>query len=96
MFVGQLAANLLELCMKVVNLFTAPLFVLFFLALFVPWAKPRGGIAATIASISVAVGIAFFKLGGLEFLWTAPLSFVAGAVVGTLVSLPAEVGASSE
>lgn len=91
MFVGQLASNLLELCIKVVNLFTAPLFVLFFLALFVPWAKPRGGIAATIASISVAVGIAFFKLGGLEFLWTAPLSFVAGAAVGSLVSLPAEV-----
>ena len=63
-------------------------FVLFFLALFVPWAKPRGGIAATVVSIAVAVAIAFFKIGGLEFLWTAPLSFVAGAVVGCLISLP--------
>lgn len=90
MFVGQLASNLLELCIKVVNLLTAPLFVLFFLALFVPWAKPRGGIVATIASISVAVGIAFFKWGGLEFLWTAPLSFVVGAVVGMLFSLPVQ------
>jgi Na+/proline symporter len=88
MFVGQLAANLLELCIKVVNLLTAPLFVLFFLALFVPWAKPRGGIAATVASVSVAVCIGFFKLGGLEFLWTAPASFVAGIVVGSLASLP--------
>lgn len=87
MFVGQLASNLMELCIKVVNLLTSPLFVLFFLALFVPWAKPHGAIAATVASISVAVSIAFFKLGGLEFLWTAPLSFVAGAVVGILVSL---------
>jgi len=90
MFVGQLASNLLELCIKVVNLLTAPLFVLFFLALFVPWAKPRGGIAATLASITVAVGIAFFKWGGLEFLWTAPLSFVVGAVVGMLFSLPVQ------
>lgn len=87
MFVGQLATNLLELCIKVVNLLTAPLFVLFFLALFVPWAKPAGGVAATVASIGVAVGIAFFKLGGLEFLWTAPASFVAGVVAGSLVSL---------
>ena len=88
MCVGQLASNLLELCIKVVNLLTSPLFVLFFLALFIPWAKPRGGIAATVVSIAVAVAIAFFKIGGLEFLWTAPLSFVAGAVVGCLFSLP--------
>lgn len=88
MFVGRLAENLLELCIKVVNLLTSPLFVLFFLALFVPWAKPRGGIAATIASVGVAVGIAFFKLGGLEFLWTAPAALVVGIVVGSLVSLP--------
>ena len=88
MFVGQLASNLLELCIKVVNLLTAPLFVLFFLALFVPWANPRGAIAATFASVSVAVGIAFYKLGGLEFLWTAPVSLVVGIVVGSLASLP--------
>ncbi|MDA1056090.1 MAG: sodium/solute symporter [Planctomycetota bacterium] len=87
MFVGQLATNLLELCIKVVNLLTAPLFVLFFLALFVPWAKPRGGIAATVASVGVAVGIAFFKLGGLEFLWTAPAALVAGIMAGSVVSL---------
>lgn len=87
LFVGQLASNLLELCIKVVNLLTSPLFVLFFLALFVPWAKPHGGVAATIASVSVAVGIAFFKLGNLEFLWTAPAAFVTGAVVGSVVSL---------
>ncbi|MBI2807349.1 MAG: sodium/solute symporter [Planctomycetes bacterium] len=86
-FVGELASNLLELCIKVVNLLTAPLFVLFFLALFVPWARPLGGAAATVASVGVAVGIAFFKLGGLEFLWTGPAAFVAGVVVGSVVSL---------
>lgn len=87
LFVGQLATNLLELCIKVVNLLTAPLFVLFFLALFVRWSTPLGGIAATVASITVAVGIAFFKWGGLEFLWTSPCSLLAGILTGTAVSL---------
>ena len=67
---------------------SAPLFTLFFLALFIPWAKPRGAIAASIASVSVAVWIAFFKGFGLELLWTGPVSFVVGATVGMLVSLP--------
>ena len=34
--------NLVERCFKIVNLLTAPLFVLFFLALFVPWANAVG------------------------------------------------------
>ncbi len=87
MFVGELASNLLELCIKVVNLLTAPLFVLFFLAIFVPRATPAGGVAATVAGIGVAVSIAFFKVGGLEFLWTGPAAFVVGVVVGVVVSL---------
>ena len=87
LFVGQLATNLLELCIKVVNLLTAPIFVLFFLALFVRWATPWGAIAATFASVTTAVGIAFFRWGGLEFLWTAPAALVAGIATGALVSL---------
>lgn len=86
LFVGQLASNLLELCIKVVNLLTATLFVLFFLTMFVRWATPWGGIAATVTSITTAIGIAFFQWGGLEFLWTGPASFAAGIVVGSLVS----------
>ncbi|MDA0285552.1 MAG: sodium/solute symporter, partial [Planctomycetota bacterium] len=82
LYIGRLTEDLLELCIKVVNLLTSPLFVLFFLALFVRWSTPLGGIAATIASVTVAVGIAFFKWGGLEFLWTAPVSLLAGVVVG--------------
>ena len=35
--------NLLDVTVKVVNLFVAPLFVLFVLALFVPWATSLGG-----------------------------------------------------
>ncbi len=85
--VGGLAENLLELCVKVVNLFTAPLFVLFFLALFVPWATPLGAVCATIAGVATAISIAFVTDFGFSFLWTNPGSFVAGAVVGMLVSL---------
>ena len=59
---------------KVVNLLTAPIFVLFFLALFVRWSTPLGAVAATVASISVAVSIAFFKSLRLELLWTSPCS----------------------
>ena len=86
MFVGQLASNLLDLCIKVVNLLTAPLFVLFFLALFVRRSTPAGAIAATIAGVAVAVGIAFFQWWGLEMLWVGPVSLVVGIVVGTMVS----------
>ncbi|MBM4072654.1 MAG: sodium-coupled permease [Planctomycetes bacterium] len=85
--VGSLAGNLIELCFKVVNLLTAPLFVLFFLALFVKWSTPLGAVAATVASVSVAVGIAFFGLFGLsQLLWTAPCALVAGVLAGMIFS----------
>jgi SSS family solute:Na+ symporter len=84
--VGGLATNLLELCFKVVNLLTAPIFVLFFLALFVPRATPFAAVVATVASVTAAVVVAF----GWEakwFLWSPPAALVAGVVVGTLASL---------
>lgn len=87
MVVGRLGDNLIELCFKVVNLLTAPLFTLFFLALFVPWARPLGAVAATIGSVSVAIGIAYGKWWGLEMLWCTPISFLVGTIVGSLVSL---------
>lgn len=84
--VGGLATNLLELCFKVVNLLTAPIFVLFFLALFVPRATPLSAVAATAASVTAAVVVAF----GWEakwFLWSPPAALVTGITVGTLASL---------
>lgn len=87
MVVPAMASNLLELCIKVVNLLTAPIFVLFFLALFVPWATPLGGVVATAVGVAVSVGIAFFKIFGLEFLWITPCALVAGVAAGMLASL---------
>ncbi len=81
--VGGLDANLLELCFKVVNLLTAPIFVLFFLALFVPRATPLSAIAATLASVTSAAVVAFSPW----FLWSPPAALVAGVTVGTLTSL---------
>jgi len=84
--VGALASNLLELCFKVVNLLSAPIFVLFFLALFVTRATPLSAVAATVASVTTAAVVAF----GWEakwFLWSPPAALVAGATIGTLASL---------
>lgn len=86
LYVGQLGANLLELCFKVVNLLTAPLFVLFFLALFVPSASPLAAIVATVASVSAAAVLAF-GYEGQWFLLATPVALAAGVVVGTAVSL---------
>jgi hypothetical protein len=70
-----------------VDLLTAPLFVLFFLALFVPWATPAGGVASAVASISIAIAISFFQLFDLAMLWSAPCSLIAGIAAGMIVSL---------
>jgi SSS family solute:Na+ symporter len=84
--VGGLAGNLLELCFKVVNLLAAPIFVLFFLALFVPRATPTSAVAATVASVTAAAAVAF-GWGGRWFLWSQPAALTAGVAVGTLASL---------
>ena len=85
--VNQVGGNLLEIAYKVVNLLTAPLFILFFMALFVPWATAPGALAGGIASAAVAIGIGYFQWGGLSFLWIMPMALLTGVVVGPLVSL---------
>ena len=89
--VGCVEGNLIELCFKVVNLLTAPLFVLFFTAMFVPWATPFGALTGLGASVSVAIGIAYFDLLGLSFLWMMPASLLAGIAVAALVSAVGKV-----
>jgi len=83
--------NLIERCFKVVNLLTAPIFVLFFLALFVPWANAIGAWVGLAASIATAVAIAYSDDLGLNlrisFIWMMPSSLLVGIVVGSLFSL---------
>jgi solute:Na+ symporter, SSS family len=85
--VGMVSGNLLEVTYKIVNLPVAPLFVLFYMAMFVPWSTPFGTIVAAAASVAVAVGIAFFEFMGLSFIWIMPVSLIVGIVVGMLASL---------
>lgn len=85
-FISTVPGNLLDIIMKVVNLFVAPLFVLFFMALFVPFATERGTFIGGIASIATAIAIAFFAVFGITVLWIMPMALVVGIVVGTLAS----------
>ncbi len=58
---GMVYGNLLEVTYKEVNLLTAPLFGLFFMALFVPWATGPGTIASAVAGVTAAATINFWK-----------------------------------
>lgn len=90
LLVHHVHGNLLEICYKVVNLFTAPLFGLFFLAMFVPWANGPGALVGAACGVAVAVGINYWKeitgQPGISFLWAMPLSLLAEVVVGAIAS----------
>ncbi|OHB82509.1 MAG: hypothetical protein A2V98_17870 [Planctomycetes bacterium RBG_16_64_12] len=89
--VGLVEGNLLELAMKVVNLLTAPLFGLFFMAMFVRWATGPGTLVGAAFGVAVAVAISFWKdftgSEGIGFLWAMPLSLLVQIAVGMLASL---------
>lgn len=86
-----ISGNLIERCFKIVNLLTAPLFVLFFLALFVRRANPLGAWLGLTSSIATAICIAYAKDLGLpitlNFVWMTPCSLLVGVTVGTIVSI---------
>lgn len=86
LFVGYVEGNVLAITMKVVNLFVAPLFVLFFMALFIPFATQTATLIAGISSVAVAISIAFFEVFGVQFLWIIPFSLLTGIVIGVLLS----------
>lgn len=85
--VNRVSGNLLEVAGKMVNLLTAPLFVLFFMAFFIPWATPPGAFCAGVASAVVAIGVGHFGWFGLSFIWIMPTALLTGVTVGPLVSL---------
>jgi SSS family solute:Na+ symporter len=87
LFVGAARGNLIEICFRVVNLFVAPLSVLFLMAVFVPWATSFGTIVGSLCSSVVAIGIAFFQFLNLDFLWIMPGSLAAGMLSGMIASL---------
>jgi SSS family solute:Na+ symporter len=90
LLVHHVQGNLLEKCYKVVNLFTAPLFGLFFLAMFVPWANGGGALIGVACGVGVAVGINYWPEltghTGISFLWAMPLSLAVEVIVGAVAS----------
>jgi len=84
--VSKVEGNLYDIVVKVVNLFVTPLFVLFFLALFVSFATARGTLFGGLFSLLIAIAVAFFGFMGIELLFITPTSLVAGIVGGVLFS----------
>jgi SSS family solute:Na+ symporter len=93
--VGQIPGNFLEVTQKTVNLLTVPIFLLFLFALFVPFANAKGVWIGVIASVTVAVLIAFGgqifgqipgpddkPIDPVSFQWISPAALVVGLVVG--------------
>ncbi len=89
--VGLVSGNLLEVTYKVVNLLTAPLFGIFFMALFVRFATPFGTWIGAFVGIAVAVSINFWHdltgSPGISFIWGMPAALVLQIAAGCLASL---------
>jgi len=101
--VGYVEGNLLELIYKVVNLLTAPLFSLFFMALFIPWATSLGAMLGAVSGVLATVLVNYWRelaaagnhllnlgLGTeppISFLWGSPLGLLVAVLVGMLGSL---------
>ena len=91
-FVGLVQGNLIELCYKVVNLLVAPLFGLFFMAMFVRWATGVGTLVGAVAGLAVVIVISFWQeITGtkppISFVVAMPASLVVQVIVGMLASL---------
>lgn len=88
--IGCIKGNLLEMTYKTINLLTAPLFVPFFMAMFVPRAKPTAVFIGTLFSGATAALISYsqelFSVT-ISFLWIIPGSFIAGIAACWLLSV---------
>jgi solute:Na+ symporter, SSS family len=61
LYVSLVPGNIVELAYRVVNLLVAPLFMLFFMAMFVPWATTFGTWSGAVVSTLVAILIAYWE-----------------------------------
>lgn len=90
-FIYIVPGNLYEVGARVSNLLVSPLFIMFFMAMFIPWATVFGTWVATISSITIAVLIAYWELffgtTGPSFLLIMPGSLIVGVICGMIFSL---------
>ena len=82
--------NIMAMTVRTNHIFVAPLFGLFFMAMFVPFATPFGTAVGALAGCAVAVLIAFWDLitGGpaLSFQWISLISLIVNLVVAIPLS----------
>jgi SSS family solute:Na+ symporter len=79
--------NLLDKAYRFINLFTAPLFVLFFMAMFVPRATTFSAWVAGLMSGAAALSIAYTDVTGLSIFWIMPTALVTGITAGGIATL---------
>jgi SSS family solute:Na+ symporter len=88
--IGGVSGNIMEVTVRTNHIFTAPLFALFFMALFVRSATGFGTIFGALYGCGVAVAIAYWDVltGGptLSFQWISALSLVVSIGAGILLS----------
>ncbi|MBG85643.1 MAG: sodium-coupled permease [Verrucomicrobiales bacterium] len=93
-YIKHIPGNFLAVTNKTVNLLTVPIFLLFFFAMFVPFANTTGVWIGTIASVTVAALVAFSGmifgvdpetgLDPVSFQWISPAALVVGVTVGMI------------
>lgn len=87
----KVPGNIFEVTNKTNGLFVGPLFGLFFMALFVPFATSFGTIMGAVYGFTTAVLIAYWDVitgqPGLSFQWIIVVSLLAHIGVGSLLSL---------
>jgi SSS family solute:Na+ symporter len=87
---GHIRGNLLELTYKTTNLLSGPLFVPFFMSMFVRGAKPNatfiGTLMSGISAILVGFSYEIFSID-ISFLWIIPISFSVGVMISIVLSL---------
>jgi SSS family solute:Na+ symporter len=91
-FMAIVSGNLFEVSQKVVNLFVAPLFGLFFMAIFVPFATSFGTLVGAAAGLVTVCVISYWRdvtgnTSPVSFLWALPVSLAVQIAVGCLASL---------
>jgi solute:Na+ symporter, SSS family len=90
LLVGNIEGNIIEVTGKTSNLFVAPLFSLFFLALFVPFSTSLGAMMGCLYGLLAAYLVGFWHLTGgptLSFQWISFVALSVSVSVGCLVSL---------
>ncbi|HDY90106.1 MAG TPA: Na+:solute symporter, partial [bacterium] len=91
LLMDKIPGNIIEVTAKTSNLFVAPLFNLFFMAMFVPFATPMGTITGAIYGVASAFLLAFWDVftgrPGWSFMWILPVPLTISIFFSVLFSL---------